>query len=84
MALLLQCLRDLRTKSGDFDLLPPPAQGAYDRLGHLPHNLSELRDALSRSGCDEVCGLLWPNYTKPIAGASPSWFTSRQRASSRK
>ena len=50
MALLLQALRDVRTLSGDFDLLPPLTGG--DSLGadHLARNLWELAPLVDRHG----------------------------------
>jgi len=40
MALLLQCLRDVRLQTGDLDLLPPaPGRVSPDDAGGAPHPL---------------------------------------------
>lgn len=54
MTLLLQCLRDLRTRSGDPDLLPQAVGGSPPGVGHLPRNGDEQDDASSRSRFDEA------------------------------
>jgi hypothetical protein len=53
MALLLQCLRDVRTKSGDFDLIPQQGRGS----SLVPRNCDEPNDALSRAEVDEACAV---------------------------
>src|SRR5882672_2071551 len=52
MALLLQCLRDARTMSGDLDLLPPPGEGRPFDVRSLLRNCDDLGDATSRSAFD--------------------------------
>lgn len=44
MALLLQCLRDLRIMSGDVDLLPPPAGGESSGPDRLRRHHDDARD----------------------------------------
>ena len=39
MALLLQCLRDARTMSGDLDLLPPPGGGRPFDAGRVARDI---------------------------------------------
>ena len=66
MALLLQCLRDVRTLSGDLDLLPPLERGDSLVVGRLRRNGGELGDASSRSEFGEACALP-EGHTRRIA-----------------
>ena len=50
MALLLQALRDVRTVSGDFDLLPPLTGGNSLGADHLAHSFWELAPLVDRHG----------------------------------
>ena len=52
MALLLRCLQDLRTLSGDSDLLPPPAGSEARGARSLP---SHCDDPGGVSSCTELC-----------------------------
>jgi hypothetical protein len=56
MALLLQCLREVRTLSGDLDLIPPSARGDPLDVRHPPRNHGDLCDASSRFEFDEALG----------------------------
>lgn len=76
MALLLQCLRDLRTRSGDLDLLPPQVRGDSLAVSRVPRNGGELGDAASRSEIDEACAVSG-GHTRQTA-----WEAHRQRSRS--
>jgi hypothetical protein len=69
MTLLLQCLRDFRTKSGDLDLLPTQASG--DRLGvaRVPSHGSEPTDA---SGAGPVAVKALAFAARPTDEPGPS------------
>lgn len=67
MALLLRCLRDLRTLSGDPDLLPPPAGGTYGA-----RSLSSL--------CDELGGNARRTAALDLARHAPLPFEANPSA----
>lgn len=54
MAFLLRCLRDVRTRSGDLDLLPASAQGGSLRVDRLLRNDDGSGVISSRFDFDEV------------------------------
>ncbi len=54
MAFLLQCLRDIRTWTGDLDLPPPAAGDGFLGAHLLPRSCDEMGDASSHSECDEA------------------------------
>ncbi len=57
MAFLLQCLRDIRTWTGELDLLPPAVGQSLGK--HLL--LRSCAVASSQSGCDEASIILGGN-----------------------
>jgi hypothetical protein len=49
MAFLLQCLRDVRTMTGQMDLLPPPERRGSLVMNEPPRPSDKPSDASSRS-----------------------------------
>jgi hypothetical protein len=70
MALLLRCLRDVRTRSGDPDLLPPLEGGDAPIANCVPGNRGEPSDR-SRSVIDEVRAMPGGDPRQEAWGAHP-------------
>ena len=73
MALLLQALRNVRSLSGEFDLLPPRVEDTP--ISQLRRSLCELDDVSARFELAEGCALpVWHSGHQDRRHAPPTNF----------